>query len=120
MNDFILSFQLASPSNWSYLLMGVLVSLVAWLGKRAISDMDKRQNSMDTRVDQMERDFNKQITDISKRATIDLTNMRREFDASLKTIRDEGRKDDGELREIIESNGQDIARLLERTRNLLK
>jgi|SRR5580692_3312064 hypothetical protein len=113
-----LFYQLDQPINWPNVVLGGLFSIASLLGKRAINGMDKRQNDMEARVSQMEKDFNKQLTRLSERCALDLSNNHREFINEIKALRDEFRKDDLDLRDNIEINSQDIARLLERTKNL--
>jgi septal ring factor EnvC (AmiA/AmiB activator) len=89
--------------EWPHLLLSGLAAIAVYVAKRAVSDVDKRQN-------QAEREI-KGIKD-------DQTEHWQRHDAEHTRIHESHEDTHTELRDDISRNESDIARLLERTKNL--
>ena len=94
-------------SEWlRWILTGVAV-VAFWLSKRAIADMDKRQDKFQTSLDAARKEFNEALDRAMRDNNQDQSNNRKEMDAEFARVRDD-----------VQANSEDIAKLLERTKGL--
>jgi|SRR5580698_1469684 hypothetical protein len=89
-----------------WILTGIAV-VAFWLSKRAIAALDNRQDSFKTELDALRKEFNEALDRAIRDHNQDQSNSRKELDEEFNRVRGD-----------VQTNSEDIARLLERTKNL--